>query len=107
MTFLKFGKRFFRKVEESVIEKLYKIEHDRNCYRRDLIFSCKIFPEYVDELRDTFIKVYGQYLSDGPYGYHYEEKYWDMFHCEELERAKHWGWLYRRRCRAVNEFRGG
>jgi len=26
----------------------------------------------------------------GPYGYHYEEKYWDMFHCKELERAKHW-----------------
>lgn len=27
---------------------------------------------------------------DGPYGYHYEEKYWDLFQCEELDRAKHW-----------------
>lgn len=26
----------------------------------------------------------------GPYGYHYEDKYWDMFHCKELESAKHW-----------------
>lgn len=24
------------------------------------------------------------------YTYHYEKKYWDMFDCEELERAKHW-----------------
>lgn len=63
--FRKFGKRNFRKVEESVIEKLYKIEHDRNCYQRNLIFGCKIFPEYVDELRDAFDKAYDQYLSDG------------------------------------------
>ena len=27
---------------------------------------------------------------DGAYGYHYEDKYWDAFHCKELERAKHW-----------------
>ena len=27
---------------------------------------------------------------DGAYGYHYEDKYWDIFHCKELERAKHW-----------------
>jgi hypothetical protein len=26
----------------------------------------------------------------GPYGYHYEDKYWDLFDCEELEKAKHW-----------------
>lgn len=63
--FRKFGKRIFREVEESVIEKLYKAEHDRNCYQRNLIFGCKIFPEYVDELRDAFDKAYDQYLSDG------------------------------------------
>lgn len=63
--FRKFGKRSFRKVEESVIEKLYKAEHDRNCYHRNLIFGCKIFPEYIDELRDAFVKAYDQYLSDG------------------------------------------
>ena len=27
---------------------------------------------------------------DGSYTYHYEDKYWDMFHCQELERGKHW-----------------
>lgn len=27
---------------------------------------------------------------EGAYGYHYEDKYWDMFHCKELEKAKHW-----------------
>lgn len=27
---------------------------------------------------------------DGAYGYHYEDKYWDLFRCKELERAKHW-----------------
>lgn len=26
---------------------------------------------------------------EGQYSYHYEDKYWDMFHCRELERAKH------------------
>lgn len=63
--FRKFGKRSFKNVEESVIEKLYKCEHDRNRYQRNLIFGCKIFPEYVDELRDAFTKAYDQYLSDG------------------------------------------
>lgn len=27
---------------------------------------------------------------EGPYSYHYEKKYWDMFDCEELECAKEW-----------------
>lgn len=27
---------------------------------------------------------------DGPYTYHYENKYWDMFYCKELEVAPHW-----------------
>lgn len=27
---------------------------------------------------------------NGAYGYHYEDKYWDLFDCEELPRAKHW-----------------
>lgn len=27
---------------------------------------------------------------DGQYGYHYEDKYWDLFDCEELPKAKHW-----------------
>lgn len=27
---------------------------------------------------------------NGAYGYHYEDKYWDLFECEELPKAKHW-----------------
>ena len=27
---------------------------------------------------------------EGSYTYHYENKYWDVFDCEELERSKHW-----------------
>ena len=27
---------------------------------------------------------------EGPYTYHYEKKYWDMFDCAELEYGKHW-----------------
>ena len=27
---------------------------------------------------------------EGSYTYHYEMKYWDLFHCAELERGKHW-----------------
>ena len=27
---------------------------------------------------------------NGAYGYHYEDKYWDLFECEELPVAKHW-----------------
>ena len=26
----------------------------------------------------------------GQYGYHYEEKYWDLFDCKPLPKAKHW-----------------
>lgn len=26
----------------------------------------------------------------GAYGYHYEDKYWDLFECKEIECAKHW-----------------
>lgn len=26
----------------------------------------------------------------GAYGYHYEDKYWDLFNCEELPKAKPW-----------------
>lgn len=26
----------------------------------------------------------------GAYGYHYEDKYWDLFKCKEIETAKHW-----------------
>lgn len=27
---------------------------------------------------------------NGPYGYHYEDKYWNLFGCDELPKAKHW-----------------
>ncbi|MBQ6499843.1 MAG: hypothetical protein IJI87_00465 [Mogibacterium sp.] len=27
---------------------------------------------------------------EGSYTYHYEQTYWDMFDCEELDRGKHW-----------------
>lgn len=27
---------------------------------------------------------------DGAYGYHYEMQYWDLFDCDEIERAKPW-----------------
>lgn len=28
--------------------------------------------------------------TEGSYTYHYENKYWDMFKCAELEYGKHW-----------------
>lgn len=27
---------------------------------------------------------------EGSYTYHYENKYWDMFDCQELKHGKHW-----------------
>ncbi len=27
---------------------------------------------------------------EGTYGYHYEDKYWDMFQCKELDKSKPW-----------------
>lgn len=27
---------------------------------------------------------------DGAYGYHFENKYWDLFECEDIPKAKHW-----------------
>ena len=34
--------------------------------------------------------IVGVDTPEGSYTYHYEEKYWDMFNCEELQCGKHW-----------------
>ena len=34
--------------------------------------------------------IVGIETPEGPYTYHYEDKYWDMFQCKELEMAKEW-----------------
>lgn len=34
--------------------------------------------------------VVGIDTPEGPYTYHYEKDYWDMFKCKELLTAKHW-----------------
>jgi hypothetical protein len=34
--------------------------------------------------------IVGVDTPEGSYTYHYENAYWDMFHCEELEVGKHW-----------------
>lgn len=34
--------------------------------------------------------VVGIDTPQGSYTYHYEDKYWDMFDCEELPVGKHW-----------------
>ena len=50
----------------------------------------------------------------GAYGYHFEEKYWNLFDCQELPKAKHWdGYteenvnrLFSLNCYEVNEVSG-
>lgn len=34
--------------------------------------------------------IVGINTPEGSYTYHYENKYWDMFDCTDLPRAKHW-----------------
>lgn len=34
--------------------------------------------------------IVGVDTPEGPYTYHYEKKYWDMFKCKELECGRHW-----------------
>lgn len=34
--------------------------------------------------------IVGVDTPEGSYTYHYENKYWDIFECKELERSKHW-----------------
>ena len=34
--------------------------------------------------------IVGVDTPEGSYTYHYENKYWDMFHCNALEFGKHW-----------------
>lgn len=34
--------------------------------------------------------IVGVDTPEGSYTYHYENKYWDMFHCNALEYGKHW-----------------
>lgn len=34
--------------------------------------------------------IVGVDTPEGSYTYHYEDKYWDMFDCQELQCGKHW-----------------
>ena len=73
----------------------------------DLYFQrCMLFEQIVHDHKDRAWKTKfhedgepcfggGWFLvtidtPNGAYGYHYEDKYWDLFDCEELPRAKHW-----------------
>lgn len=73
----------------------------------DLYFQrCMLFKQIVHDHKDRAWKTRfhedgepcfggGWFLvaidtPNGAYGYHYEDKYWDFFDCEELPRAKHW-----------------
>lgn len=73
----------------------------------DLYFQrCMLFEQIVHDHKDRAWKTRfhkdgepcfggGWFLvaidtPNGAYGYHYEDKYWDLFDCEELPRAKHW-----------------
>lgn len=73
----------------------------------DLYFQrCMLFKQIVHDHKDRAWKTKfhedgepcfggGWFLvaidtPSGAYGYHYEDKYYDLFDCEELPRAKHW-----------------
>lgn len=71
-------------------------------HQRAVLFAalCNIFPNYSWKswkhhdgekcfgVDDWFIV--GIETPKGPYTYHYEKKYWDMFKCAELDKAPKW-----------------
>lgn len=71
-------------------------------YEQRMILFAALVKAYKDKAWKSYRHEDGEYCfgggwfivgidtPEGSYTYHYESKYWDMFDCTELPRAKHW-----------------
>ena len=71
-------------------------------YEQRMILFAALVKAYKDKSWKSYRHEDGEYCfgggwfivgidtPEGSYTYHYENKYWDMFDCAELPRAKHW-----------------
>ena len=71
-------------------------------YEQRMILFAALVKAYKDKAWKSYRHEDGEYCfgggwfivgidtPEGRYTYHYENKYWDMFDCVELPRAKHW-----------------
>ena len=71
-------------------------------YEQRMILFATLVKAYKDKAWKSYRHEDGEYCfgggwfvvgidtPEGSYTYHYENKYWDMFDCVELPRAKHW-----------------
>ena len=71
-------------------------------YEQRMILFAALVKAYKDKSWKSYRHEDGEYCfgggwfivgidtPKGSYTYHYENKYWDMFDCIELPRAKHW-----------------
>lgn len=71
-------------------------------YEQRMILFAALVKAYRDNAWKSYRNEDGEYCfgggwfivgidtPEGSYTYHYENKYWDMFDCKDLPRAKHW-----------------
>lgn len=71
-------------------------------YKQRMILFAALVKAYRDKAWKSYRHEDGEYCfgggwfvvgidtPEGSYTYHYEKKYWDMFDCADLPRAKHW-----------------
>lgn len=71
-------------------------------YEQRMILFAALVKAYKDKSWKSYRHEDGEYCfgggwfivgidtPEGSYTYHYENKYWDMFDCTDLPRAKHW-----------------
>ena len=71
-------------------------------YEQRMILFAALVKAYKDKAWKSYRHEDGEYCfgggwfivgidtPEGSYTYHYENKYWDMFDCVNLQRAKHW-----------------
>ena len=71
-------------------------------YEQRMILFAALVKAYKDKAWKSYRHEDGEYCfgggwfivgidtPEGSYTYHYENKYWDMFDCADLPRAKHW-----------------
>ena len=71
-------------------------------YEQRMILFAALVKAYKDKAWKSYRHEGGEYCfgggwfivgidtPEGSYTYHYENKYWDMFDCVDLPRAKHW-----------------
>lgn len=87
---------------ETMSDLISRFHTFNSLYEQRMILFAALVKAYKDKSWKSYRHEDGEYCfgggwfivgidtPEGSYTYHYENKYWDMFDCTDLPRAKHW-----------------